>query len=274
MHRRARPARPALLLSAAGSSGKAAAKSGWHAAGGIAGLALATEVVQLMNTAVGMFLLQRATGASSFVDLVEAISLYFTQLGPSAYPLFAVMLLFVTVLPLMSAILFIVLAGMVFGAVKGTLVVSLSLSTAAMVSALLARAIAARRGYGLANIDPGAVAVDAALAQGPVRTSLMLVTLLRLSPVMPFTFSNYLAGLTSLPAWVIFLGTLLGTLPTQAVYVGAGALGRSALQGGVKLPPAMLAMGGLATLAAIVLVGRVAQQTLAKMDLDGSAKSA
>eukprot|EP00966_Prymnesium_polylepis_P143973 3323773-Prymnesium_polylepis.1 len=40
---------------------------------------------------------------------------------------------------------------------------------------------------------------------------------------MPFTFSNYLTGLTSLSPLIVFVGTLLGTLPTQLVYVTAGA---------------------------------------------------
>jgi uncharacterized membrane protein YdjX (TVP38/TMEM64 family) len=56
------------------------------------------------------------------------------------------------------------------------------------------------------------------------QTKLLLMTLLRLSPIMPFTFSNYLTGLSSLPPVVIFAGTLLGTLPTQFVYVTAGAV--------------------------------------------------
>jgi len=89
--------------------------------------------------------------------------------------------------------------------------------------------------------------------------------------VLPFTFSNYLAGLTSLPLATLFVGTLLGTLPTQAVYVAAGALGRQALQGGVRLPPSVVALGILATAAAIVLIGRVAQQTLENMHLDEAA---
>ena len=56
----------------------------------------------------------------------------------------------------------------------------------------------------------------------PPQTKLLLMTLLRLSPIMPFTFSNYLTGLSSLPPAVIFAGTMLGTLPTQFVYVTAG----------------------------------------------------
>ena len=113
-----------------------------------------------------------------------------------------------------------------------------------------------------------AALVDAAIAAGPLRTSLLLVTLLRLSPVLPFTFSNYLAGLTSLPVAIVCAGTLLGTLPTQLVYVSAGAIGKAALEGGIKLPKSVVALGALATVAAVVLIGHVAQKTLQGMDLD------
>ena len=87
----------------------------------------------------------------------------------------------------------------------------------------------------------------------------------------PFTFSNYLAGLTSIPIPLFFLGTLLGTLPTQAVYVGAGAIGRKALQGGVQLPKSVIALGVLATALAIIMVGRIATQVLQSMDLESDA---
>ena len=188
---------------------------GWQAAGGVAGLAIASEVIQIVNTFVALLIFNRATGASSFVGLVETFASFFVSLGVVAYPAYAALLLSITVLPVMSAILFIVLSGSVFGPVRGTIVVSLSLSSAAAISATITRRLAAARHYGLSSIDPRAAAVDAAIAKKPTHTSLLLVTLLRLSPVLPFTFSNYLAGLTSLPIWVIFIGTLLGTLPTQ-----------------------------------------------------------
>jgi uncharacterized membrane protein YdjX (TVP38/TMEM64 family) len=181
------------------------------------------------------------------------------------------LLMSITILPLMSALVFIILAGTLFGPVRGTLVVSLSLSSAAACSAMISRRWSRRSGYGLTSIDPRAAKVDTGLACRPKQTSLLLVTLLRLSPVLPFTFSNYLAGLTSLPVSVIFLGTMLGTLPSQAVYVSAGALGREALQGGIKLPRSVVAIGVLATVAAIVIIGHVAQQTLKGMDLEGTA---
>ena len=245
--------------------------AGMHPAGSVGALALASEVLQVVNTFVFMLVLTHTTGATSPAALVEIFAGFFHRLGLWAYPAYSALLLFITVLPLMSAILFIILAGMCFGTVRGTVLVSLSLSSAAAISAGVSRRIARSRGFGLANIDRGAAAVDAAIARGPRRTALLLVTLLRLSPVLPFTFSNYMAGLTSLPLWVVFTGTALGTLPTQAVYVGAGALGKQALEGGIKMPKSVLALGALATVVAILLIGHVSQHVLSGMELEKQA---
>jgi uncharacterized membrane protein YdjX (TVP38/TMEM64 family) len=245
--------------------------AGMHPAGRVGALALASEVLQVVNTFVFMLVLTHTTGATSPAALVEIFAGFFHRLGLWAYPAYSALLLFITVLPLMSAILFIILAGMCFGTVRGTVLVSLSLSSAAAISADVSRRIARSRGFGLANIDRGAAAVDAAIARGPRRTALLLVTLLRLSPVLPFTFSNYMAGLTSLPLWIIFTGTALGTLPTQAVYVGAGALGKQALEGGIKMPKSILALGALATVVAILLIGHVSQHVLSGMELEKQA---
>ena len=249
-----------------------ASGGGWAAAGWVGGLALGSEVLQIFNTVVFVFILNRMTGAESFSDLVEAVASFASGLGWAAMPAFALTLHAITVLPLMSAILFIVLAGTLFGVLRGTMLVSLSLSSAAAISATISRHVAKARGFGMSDIDPRAAAVDAAIAKEPWNKALLLVTLLRLSPVLPFTFSNYLAGVTSIPIPTFFLGTFLGTLPTQAVYVGAGAIGRQALQGGVKLPKSIVALGVVATAAAIVYIGRVAQETISKMDLDSAAE--
>lgn len=255
-----------LLAMGGGGSG------GWAAAGGLAGLALASEVLQVVNTLVGMIILNRVTKASSFAELVEVVARSFNKLGWVAVPAYALLLHCITILPLMSAILFIVLAGTVFGPVKGTFLVSISLSSAAAISATLSRRIARQRGFSLRNLDEKAAAVDLAIAKKSWHTPLLLVTLLRLSPVLPFTFSNYLAGITSIELPIFFLGTLLGTLPTQAIYVSAGALGRKALQGGVKLPKEVMLLGVLATAAAVLLIGHVASQTIKAMDLESEAK--
>ena len=157
---------------------------GWAAAGGVAGLALASEVLQILNTFVGVYLLNKATGAKGLADLVETVATFVSGLGLWGYPAYMGLLHLITILPLMSAIIFIILAGTVFGVLKGTAIVSLSLSSAAAISATVARRVAKAKNYGLSNIDPRAAAVDAAIAQRSWHTSLLLVTLLRLSPVL------------------------------------------------------------------------------------------
>lgn len=236
-------------------------------AGGLAGAALASEAIPYANTALLLFSLRQLTGTRSMVDLLDLLIRNFSRVGWAAYPAFVCLLVALQVVPLFSALVLIIIAGALFGPLWGTVLVSVSLSISAVLCALLGRLLSTRTGFGLSDLSPQAATVDTAIAAGPARTSLLLVLLLRLSPIMPFTFSNYLFGLTATRLWVIFLGTLLGTLPTQTVYVSAGALGRQALQGGLRMPPAVLALGAAATLAAILLIGHVAKQTLSSMKL-------
>lgn len=263
------PPRPTLVAALTRKEQDARAQD-LAAAAWVGGLALASEVMQFVNTAAVIFAFQRLTGATSALQLVDALTDLFTRLGYGAYPAYALLLICISVLPLMSALLFIFVAGMLFGPVKGTVLVSLSLSTSAIIASFVAKVTASKKDFTLETLSPRAARIDAAIGTRPVQTKLLLMTLLRLSPIMPFTFSNYLTGLTSLSPLVIFLGTLLGTLPTQFVYVTAGSLGRQALEGGLNMPPAVAIGGAVATIAAIVMVGQIAgsvsQKTLDDME--------
>jgi len=219
---RGEPPRPALVAALSRKEQEARAQD-LAAAAWVGGLALASEVMQFVNTGLVIFAFQRLTGATSALQLVDALSDLFTRLGWGAYPAYALLLICISVLPLMSALLFIFVAGMLFGPVKGTLLVSTSLSTSAIIACAIAKLAAEKKEFTLETLSPRAATIDAAIGTRPWSTKLLLMTLLRLSPIMPFTFSNYLTGLTSLSPLIVFVGTLLGTLPTQLVYVTAGA---------------------------------------------------
>ena len=117
--------------------------------------------------------------------------------------------------PIAAAFVLTVSAGAMFGAVKGTITVLTCSTISATISFFIARNVGRAGLLEAAKESKQFVAIDRAFGDASFSSSLTLITLLRLSPVLPFTFSNYLAGLTSLPIKVIFLGTLLGTLPTQ-----------------------------------------------------------
>lgn len=70
-------------------------------------------------------------------------------------------------------------------------------------------------------------AVDKAIG----KQSLKVVTLLRLSPLLPLALSNYLYGLTSVDLGSYVLGSWLGMLPGTIAYVT------------VRPPPSLLLHG-------------------------------
>jgi uncharacterized membrane protein YdjX (TVP38/TMEM64 family) len=67
-----------------------------------------------------------------------------------------------------------------------------------------------------------------ALAELAEEGGLATVALIRISPLLPFTPSNAVLGLTGLKARDLALGTLLGMAPGIALYVWAGSLVPSA----------------------------------------------
>ena len=67
--------------------------------------------------------------------------------------------------------------------------------------------------------------LDDAFSNASYGTSLLLISLLRLSPVLPFSWANYIFGLSPVPFSAFSLGTFLGCFPAVSAYVNAGKLG-------------------------------------------------
>jgi uncharacterized membrane protein YdjX (TVP38/TMEM64 family) len=63
-----------------------------------------------------------------------------------------------------------------------------------------------------------------ALAELAERGGLITVALLRVSPILPFTPSNFVLGMTAVRLRDLVLGTLIGVTPGSLLYTSAGAL--------------------------------------------------
>ncbi|KAK3175469.1 hypothetical protein Dsin_032742 [Dipteronia sinensis] len=97
------------------------------------------------------------------------------------------------------------------------------LEVAASVAFLIARYFARERILKLVKGNKKFLAIDKAIGENGFR----VVTLLRLSPLLPFSLGNYLYGLTSVKFVPYVLGSWLGMLPGTWAYVSAGAFGRA-----------------------------------------------
>lgn len=90
------------------------------------------------------------------------------------------------------------------------------------------------------------------------------LTLMRLSPLIPFNVQNYLLGITNVSTGTYFASTITGMLPGTLLGTYVGVLGRQAAQGETStLQWVFLACGLAATVLVVVLISRKARQKLA-----------
>ena len=151
-------------------------------------------------------------------------------------------------------------AGFLFGLVRGTLIVWVAATTAAGLAFLIARHAARGAVEDRARKDPRFTAIDKAIGERGWK----IVALLRLSPAVPFSLSNYFYGLTAIRFWPYLLTSALAMLPGTVLYVYLGAAGKAAARGGGRTPleNVYLALGLLATVAVTVYLTKVARKAL------------
>ncbi|KAE8706410.1 SNARE associated Golgi family protein isoform 2 [Hibiscus syriacus] len=123
---------------------------------------------------------------------LNQFSTFIEGYGPVGYALFVAVYAGLEVLAI-PAIPLTMSAGLLFGSVIGTILVSISGTVAASVAFLIARYFARERILKLVEGNKKFLAIDKAIGENGFR----VVTLLRLSPLLPFSLGNYLYGLTS-----------------------------------------------------------------------------
>lgn len=158
-------------------------------------------------------------------SFLSHFSTFIEGYGPAGYALFVLVYAGLEVLAI-PAIPLTMSAGLLFGSVTGTILVSISGTLAASVAFLIARYFARERILKLVEGNKKFLAIDKAIGENGFR----VVTLLRLSPLLPFSLGNYLYGLTSVKFVPYVLGSWLGMLPGTWAYVSAGAFGRAIIQ--------------------------------------------
>jgi uncharacterized membrane protein YdjX (TVP38/TMEM64 family) len=205
---------------------------------------------------------QERLGCSNPVETVSALIEYVQSLGASGYALFAVTMVALQVVPVANAFLLTVTAGAIFGALPGTLLVLLCSTVGASTAFVVARTFARDAVLSAAEGSPSFVAINDAFAKADFQTSLTLITLLRVSPAVPFVWGNYLFGLSPLPLPTFALGTFFGCAPAVAVYVSAGQVGADVAVNGAGTNPYLLALGIAATVGAVSVAGNVASDAL------------
>jgi uncharacterized membrane protein YdjX (TVP38/TMEM64 family) len=155
-------------------------------------------------------------------------------------------------------------AGVIWGVVGGTAMVSVASTLGATAAFLTGRYLA--RGWVSTKIEGNRKfsAIDEAVG----REGWKIVGLTRLSPVFPFNLLNYAFGLTGVRLKHYFFASWIGMFPGTVMYVYLGAVAGDLATigaGGAQKTPAewgMMMVGLLATVAVTLYVTKIAKAAL------------
>ncbi|WP_230967006.1 TVP38/TMEM64 family protein [Nostoc sp. NZL] len=155
-------------------------------------------------------------------------------------------------------------AGVIFGAVWGSLYVFIGATLGATAAFLVGRYLA--RGWIARKIADNKK--FAAIDQAVGREGLKIVLLTRLSPIFPFNLLNYAFGITGVSLKDYFIGSV-GMVPGTIMYVYIGSLAGNLAMIGTEAQPtnptlqwAIRILGLIATVAVTVYVTRIARKAL------------
>ncbi len=188
---------------------------------------------------------------------------WISELGTLAPVIFVLLYIVVTVLVLPGSILTLG-AGVVFGVVRGSIVVSIASTLGATCAFLIGRYLA--REWVASKIEGNEKfsAIDRAVA----REGWKIVGLTRLSPIFPFNLLNYAFSITKVSLRDYFFASWIGMIPGTILYVYIGSLAGDLATLGTgghtrsTTEWAMYVVGLIATIGVTVFVTRIARRAL------------
>ncbi|MDB5649041.1 MAG: associated Golgi protein [Hyphomicrobiales bacterium] len=190
-------------------------------------------------------------------DWIHAFSRWVTGLGPAGALAFGLAYILATLLLVPGAPMTIA-GGIAFGW-WGAPLVLVAATIGATLAFLVGRFCLRARLRRLIGARPATRAVMEAVDE----EGWVALTLLRLSPVIPFNVQNYLLGATQVAIPTFFVSTLFGMIPGTMLSIFIGIAGRAASNGETSaLQWTFLALGLAATIAVVVLITRKARQKL------------
>lgn len=200
---------------------------------------------------------------------LQIFNQWISGLGPAGVLVYALVYALAAVLFFPGSVLTLG-AGFVFGLLGGTAAVSLGSTLGAALAFLISRYVAREKISAWAKRNEKFEAIDKAIG----KEGWKIVALLRLSPLIPFSVSNYLYGLTGVAFWPYVLASWIAMLPGTVLYVYFGVAGKAGLEAAAGHPPAhnplqtaFLTVGLIATGVVTWFISRVAKKALSRTKL-------
>jgi uncharacterized membrane protein YdjX (TVP38/TMEM64 family) len=222
-------------------------------------------IFKLLLIILVVFLLLAGIKYFHVQELLKKVLIWVAGLGAWGFIIYIVIYILACVFLIPGSILTLG-AGVLFGVMKGSIIVSIASTLGATCAFLVGRYIARDWVSKKIQANPKFQAIDEAVA----REGWKIVGLTRLSPIFPFNLLNYAYGLTRVSLRDYFFASWIGMMPATVmyVYIGsvAGAIAKIGGEGRSRTPAewALYIVGLTATAAVTVYITRIARAALRK----------
>lgn len=219
-----------------------ATRTGWYAR---TPLIVGALGLVMLGVSVAVF------SPAGLLDAEDALVHTLRNLGLSGAAVLGILQILVAVTGILPASLLGMAAGAIYGFVTGFLLASISTMAGAELAFILSRSLFRPTVERLFATRPRLRNLDALIAKDGWR----LVCLLRISPIMPFSATSYILGLSSISMRWYTLGTL-ASLPSLCAYVFIGTLAEASLSAWISGRTRWVALS-IGIIATMVLMGRL-----------------
>jgi uncharacterized membrane protein YdjX (TVP38/TMEM64 family) len=202
-----------------------------------------------------------AVGTAVLFSVAKPTSAWLAAHRPGSIVLFILAVAILNGLALMTTYANSLLAGWTFKFTVGFPAMMIGLASAAMIGYALAGAIVGHRVENAIAEHPKWEIVRTALIGRSTLRTIAIITLLRLSPLLPFETTNALLAMCGVRPLPYLIGTVLGIAPrTAAVVFFASSMHELTLQNAPD--PMTIIVGVVVTIVGIVVLGIVAKHAL------------
>lgn len=214
---------------------------------------------------LSLFLFVTAARYFNVQELLRKSLDWIARLGPWGPLAFVILYIFACVLFVPGSILTLG-AGVLFGVIKGSALVSISATLGATAAFLVGRYLARDWVWKKIEGNEKFKAMDDAVA----KEGWKIVGLTRLSPLFPFNLLNYTFGLTKVSLRDYFFASWIGMIPGTLMYVYMGSLAGDLVTLGTRTQVRstqqwlLYLVGLVATVVVTVYVTRIARRALDK----------
>jgi uncharacterized membrane protein YdjX (TVP38/TMEM64 family) len=187
-----------------------------------------------------------------------------SELGLNSLPIFLASAILLAGLSLIPTHAVSLISGMLYGSFLGTSYAIAAILLAAILSFFTISKIVGDKAINSLSHRPQAYEIYTELLKHKSHRSIMIMALIRLSPIMPFAGTNVLLSAAKVKFSEFLVGSLIGLTPRISLVAIAGA-GLTELNFNYGSNKVLLIIGVVATILAIVILGKISQKVLRKI---------